>query len=71
MGQTVLSFDQNLLETLQISTQIKLYVISIKTDQSLLNGQYGSTRTISSSKKELSMETYVEYLKGQSGSNFD
>ena len=46
MGQTVLSFDQNLLETLQISTQIKLYVISIKIDQSLLNGQYGSTCTV-------------------------
>ena len=42
----------------------------IKTDQSLLNGQYGSAqKNISSSKKKLSMETYVESLKGQYGSN--
>ena len=42
----------------------------IMTDQSLLNGQYGSAqKNISSSKKKLSMETYVESLKGQYGSN--
>ena len=46
----------------------------IKIDQSLLNGQYGCPwlkffKNISSSKKELSMETYVESLKGQYGSN--
>ena len=46
MGQTVmsvLSLDQNLLETLSNSTQIEACVILIKTGQSLLNGQYGST----------------------------
>ena len=45
----------------------------IKIDQSLLNGQYGSThrpcleffKNISISKKGLSMEIYVESLKGQ------
>ena len=41
-----MSLDQNLLETLQNSTEIELYVILIKTDQSLLNGQYGSTRIV-------------------------
>ena len=52
---------------------IELYLIKI--DQSLLNGHYGSNcivpdknffKNISSSKKELSMEIYVESLKGQS-----
>ena len=46
MGQTVLSIsslDQNLLETLQNSTEIELYVIFIKIYQSLLNGQYELT----------------------------
>ena len=46
MSQTVMSLDQNLLETLQNSTEIELYVILIKIDQSLLNGQYGSTRIV-------------------------
>ena len=46
MGQTVLPFDQNFLETLQISTWIKLYVILIKIDQNLLNGQFGSTHIV-------------------------
>ena len=50
----------------------------IKIDQSLLNGQYGSahivpnknfSKNISSSKKELSMESYGEPLKGHYGSN--
>ena len=49
-------------------------MIFIKIDQSLLNGHYWSTqnvpnlkflKNISSSKKELSMEIYVESLKGQ------
>ena len=46
MSQTVMSLDQNLLETLQNLTEIELYVILIKIDQSLLNGQYGSTRIV-------------------------
>ena len=46
MSQTVMSLDQNLLETLQNSTEIELYVILIKIDQSLVNGQYGSTRIV-------------------------
>ena len=46
MSQTVMSLDQNLLETLQNSTEIELYVILIKIDQSLINGQYGSTRIV-------------------------
>ena len=46
MSQTVMSLDQNLLETLKNSTEIELYVILIKIDQSLLNGQYGSTRIV-------------------------
>ena len=46
MSQTVMSLDQNLLETLQNSTEIELYMILIKIDQSLLNGQYGSTRIV-------------------------
>ena len=39
-----MSLDQNLLETLQNLKQIELHMILIKIDQSLLNGQYGSTR---------------------------
>ena len=49
MDQTVLSvlsLDQNLLEALHNSTLIELYVILIKIDQSLLDGQYGSTRIV-------------------------
>ena len=47
----------------------------MKIDQSLLNGHYGSNcivpdnnffKNISSSKKELPIEIYVESLKGQS-----
>ena len=47
MGQSVfsvLSLDQNLLETIQNSKWIEFYVILTKINQSLLNGQYGSTR---------------------------
>ena len=52
---------------------IEVYLMKI--DQSLLNGHYGSNcivpdnnffKNISSSKKELSIEIYVESLKGQS-----
>ena len=49
MGQSVLSvlsLDQNLLETMQNSKWIEFYVILTKINQSLLNGQYGSTRII-------------------------
>ena len=38
--------DQNLLQTLQKSTQIELYVILIKINQSLLNGHYRSTHIV-------------------------
>ena len=47
MGQSVLSvlsLDQNLLETMQNSKWIEFYVILTKINQSLLNGQYESTR---------------------------
>ena len=49
MGQTelsVLSLGQNLLETLQNATQIELYIMLIKIDQSLLNGQHGSAHIV-------------------------
>ena len=49
MGQSVLSvlsLDQNLLETMQNSKWIEFYVILTKINQSLLNGQYESTRII-------------------------
>ena len=47
MGQSVLSvlsLDQNLLETMQNSKWIEFYVILTKINTSSLNGQYGSTR---------------------------
>ena len=46
MSQTVMSLDQNLLETLQNSTEMWYMWFMIKIDQSLLNGQYGSTRIV-------------------------
>ena len=67
MGQTILFFDQNLLEICKFQHRSNYICDFEKIDQSLLNGQYRSTyivtglkffRNISSSKKELSMETY-------------